>query len=105
MAKREHTRNRWAALIARWRDSGMSMAAFCREHELSYFQFVRWRRRLERETSSSPLTLIPILRAAPVGGGAIVVRLPDGVAVEVAPGFDFAVVVAVMQALQGSAWC
>ena len=104
MAKRGHTRKPWETLIARWRDSGMTMAAFSRKHELSYTQLVRWRRRLERKAASAPLTLIPILRAAP-GGGPIVVRLADGVGVEVASGFDAGVLVAVVQALQGSARC
>jgi hypothetical protein len=38
------------------------MAAYCRQHGLSYWMFVRWRQRIERTvTPASPLTLIPVV--------------------------------------------
>jgi len=39
--------DQWARLIAAQSTSGLSVAAFCREHGLAANSFHRWRRRLE----------------------------------------------------------
>ena len=49
------------------------MAAYCRQHGLSYWMFVRWRQRIEATlTPSAPLTLIPVV-APTSSGGAITI--------------------------------
>ena len=98
-------REQWEKRIARWRASGLSMAAYCREHGFSYWSYVRWRRRLERAaTPAGPLTLIPVV-AAPANGAAITIRLPGGIGIEVERGFDAALLGAVVRALQVSPPC
>ena len=111
MAGRQQRRRQWERRVARWRASGLSMAAYCRQHGLSYWMFVRWRQRIERTVttwrSSSVFraaTLIPVVAPTP-GGGAITIRLPDGIGIEVKPGFDAGVLNAVMRALRGSSSC
>lgn len=105
MAGSKQRRRQWERRIARWRASGASMAGYCRQHGLSYWMFVRWRRRLERSGAPvSPLTLIPVVAATP-RGSAITIRLPDGIGIEVEPGFDAGVLSAVMRALQVSSSC
>jgi hypothetical protein len=105
MAGRQQRRRQWERRVARWRASGLSMAAYCRQHGLSYWMFVRWRQRIERTvTPASPLTLIPVVVPTP-RGGAITIRLPDGIGIEVEPGFDAGVLSAVMRALQVSSSC
>jgi len=37
----------WADKIAAWRASGLSIAAWCREHDEIYSRFLYWRRQLE----------------------------------------------------------
>jgi transposase len=87
MAGRQQRRRQWERRVARWRASGLSMAAYCRRHGLSYWMFVRWRQRIERTvTPASPLTLIPVAFPTP-SGGAITIRLRDGIGIEVEPGF------------------
>ena len=105
MAGRQQRRRQWARRVARWRASGLSMAAYCRQHGLSYWMFVRWRQRIEPTvTPAAPLTLIPVVAPTP-SGGAITIRLPDGIGIEVEPGFDAGVLSAVMRALQMSSSC
>ena len=105
MAGKQERRRQWERRVARWRASGLSMAAYCRQHGLSYWMFVRWRQRIERMvTPASPLTLIPVVVPTP-RGGAITIRLPDGIGIEVEPGFDAGVLSAVMRALQVSSSC
>ncbi len=105
MAGRQQRRRQWERQIARWRASGVSMAAYCRRHGLSYWTFVRWHRRLEQAiASASPLTLIPVVAPTP-NGSVITIRLPDGVGIEVERGFDAAVLNAVVRALQVAPPC
>jgi hypothetical protein len=37
----------WTDQIAAWRESGLSIAAWCREHDESYDRFIYWRKRLQ----------------------------------------------------------
>ncbi len=105
MASGEQRRKQWEKRIAHWRASGLSMLAYCREHGLSYTPLVRWRRRLERVSAPAPtLTLIPVVASAP-NRCPIVIRLPNGVGIEVADGFDAALLRAVVQTLQGTPPC
>lgn len=105
MAGKQRRHRQWEGRVARWRASGLSMAAYCRQHGLSYWMFVRWRRRLERTvTPAAPLTLIPVLASTP-SAGAITIRLPDGIGIEVEPGFDAGVLGAVVRALQVPSPC
>jgi hypothetical protein len=105
MAGRQRRRRQWERRIAGWRASGLSMAAYCRQRGLSYWMFVRWRQRLEQTTTpAGALTLIPVLSPKP-SGGAITIRLPDGIGIEVAPGFDDGVLSAVVRALRVSPSC
>ena len=39
----------WTDKIAGWRTSGLSIAAWCRDHDESYSRFLYWRRQLEPE--------------------------------------------------------
>jgi hypothetical protein len=81
------------------------MAAYCRQHGLSYWMFIRWRQRLAaKATPTVPLTLIPVVTPR-ASGAALTIRLPDGIGIEVAPGFDAGVLSAVVRALQVSASC
>ena len=104
MASREQRRRRWEKRIARWHSSGLSMAAYCREHEVNYAQLVWWRRRLQRDAASPPLTLIPVVAPAP-SRCPLVIRLAGGVGIEVERGFDAALLSAVVRALQVTPAC
>jgi hypothetical protein len=104
MSGSKQRRRLWEGRIARWRASSASMAGYCRQHELSYAAFVWWRRRLEQAAPATSLTLIPVVAPAP-SGGAITVRLADGIGIEVERGFDAGVLSAVVRALRASPAC
>jgi len=105
MAGSKQRRRQWERRIVGWRASGVSMAAYCRQHGLSYWMFVRWRQRLEQTVAPTPpLTLIPVV-APTRNDGAITIRLADGIGIEVGPGFDAAVLNTVVRALQVSSSC
>ena len=52
----------WRKRLAACRTSGMSTAAFCRERELSYAQYMYWQHRLGEGSRG----LVPIRVVAPV---------------------------------------
>jgi hypothetical protein len=70
--------------VEAWRESGQSVAAFCRSRDLTYSQFVYWQRRLRGEV----LSLVPVVvaKAEPCSAAAAAVDLdlPNGVRVRLA---------------------
>lgn len=72
----------WRPLIEQWRHSGQTQKAFCREHALSYDQFVYWRRKFTQrdaaqgEHRSSALVPVTCTPAAAARGLSLV--LPNG---------------------------
>ena len=46
-------RQEWTDKIADWRESGQSIAAWCRQHDESYYRFLYWRKRLEPKQKES----------------------------------------------------
>ena len=67
-----------------WHRSGTSIAAFAREHGVSAARLYWWKRRLSKRVArSSMMSLVPAT-VIPVAGSALVIRLPNGVAMEIA---------------------
>ncbi len=51
----------WKEHAQRQKESGLSRAAYCREHQLSYDQFGYWLQKWRQQTTSSqPVKLLPI---------------------------------------------
>jgi hypothetical protein len=70
-----------------WRRSGTSIAAFARERGVSAPRLYWWRRRLVLEKASpATMSLVPaaIVSAGAPAAAVVVIRLPNGIAVEVA---------------------
>jgi hypothetical protein len=72
----------WRVVIARQRASGLSVAAFCRQEEVSPASFYAWRRRLPKEPTPE---FVPV--SLPETSAEFEVRLPNGVCVVVPGGF------------------
>jgi len=89
----------WRDALARWRDSGLTIRDYCRQHRLSEASFYAWRRELTQRRSSHSaadapaVTFVPLtVRPEPVAADATVevvlangrrLRLPVGVATSV----------------------
>lgn len=39
----------WMGHVKHWQNSGQSQAGYCKSHELSYHQFIYWRRKFEEQ--------------------------------------------------------
>jgi transposase-like protein len=92
----------WRALVVNQAGSGLSAAAFCRNHHLNLHQFYQWRRRFENEQPKSPsagfVQLVPCSKEAKSG---IRLRLGDELSIEVERGFDPLTLRAVIEAIGG----
>lgn len=88
--------SKWHGHQAAWRDSGMSVAAYCRRHGLSYSGWMYWQRRLGASA------LVPIrVEASAVASPSVAsveVVLPGGAVLRVG-GLDVDGIVALARGL------
>ena len=92
----------WRAVIIKHSKSGLSAAAFCREHNINIHQFRWWQRRFRKENvrgkESGFLQLVPFSKSQHSG---IRIRLNNGVLIEVEQGFDPHTLRGVIEAIYG----
>ena len=82
--KREH----WAGVIARWRESGLSHAEFCRANSLKVLKFQYWLRRERRLAAGGGADGFVQVQAEPERGCGLVLRFPSGMELVIGSGFD-----------------
>ena len=85
----------WRRLVGQWRNSGLSVRAFCVEQGLSEPSFYAWRRILAERDGATvpfvPLTVTPEPGSATAGdgsAGALELVLNAGRRLRIGPGFD-----------------
>jgi hypothetical protein len=92
----------WRAIIRKQATSGLSAAAFCREHEININNFHWWRGRFKKENSlgegSGFVQLVPVSESRDSG---IRIRLREGLWIEVEQGFDPLTLRGVIEAICG----
>ena len=65
----EAKRRFWSQHIERWKHSGLTQTAYCRQHELKLHRFVYWRKKYHRP-EPSPISLVQV-QLPPVGAEAM----------------------------------
>lgn len=103
------TASLWQQRIQDWEASGLTQITFCRQHNLNYESFKKWRQRLPADPSSSQrLRLVPIATSANQHVAATAVDHPKPLTVhigdlrlDVPQGFDPNLLVQVVRTLQG----
>ena len=81
----------WRKVLARWRRSGLSARAFCRDEGVNEAQFYWWRRKLGQAGPKTPAFVPVHVVTEPDGHPAtrgIEVVLANGRCLRVGPGFD-----------------
>ena len=79
-------RGRWSTLVAEQSSSGLSAAAWCREHGINVTSFYSWRKRLTVRVCDAQVSFIEVTGQDAVASG---LRLTVGHAwVRIEPGFD-----------------
>lgn len=64
----------WRDHLERFEDSGLTRAAYCRQHRLATHRFDYWRRRLASGLSRA---LVPVVVSAPAAGSGLEVEVGE----------------------------
>jgi hypothetical protein len=94
-----HHSTNWPARLADWRRSGLSIAAWCRNHAVSYQTFLYWRRRLDDHLPEP--TGIFVQLTTPAEPEPIALEC-NGVFVHVPAGFDPGLLRDILALLKGA---
>lgn len=94
----------WRSRLDRFRHSGLSVRAYCARERLRETAFYFWRRQIAQRDArrpADPPAFLPV-QVVPAAAPPLEVVLPDGHVVRVPPGFDPALLRAVLAALEGA---
>ena len=89
----------WQDHITAWQCSGLSQAAYCKQHEIKFHNFAYWRNRLS--PAKSPSAKLMKLGGMPASSR-IIMNLPLGVRLELSASDLPVVLPAVLQLLRES---
>jgi hypothetical protein len=101
MMTKEERSTYWQNLVSKQIDSGLTGAAFCREHQINPGRFYHWRRLYQNEEPRDRhlgafLELVPYEKKSSAG---IHIRLGNGLSIEVERDFDPATLRATIQTI------
>lgn len=100
----------WRERVAAFHESGLSVAAWCREHDVRVAQMRRWIKRIAEESAPGPAKAngsrwlaigIEPIAAPKAGNGTITLRIGE-VTVDVRPGFDAELLTRVVRVLKAT---
>lgn len=108
-AEREERRELWRERVSEFRESGQSVAAWCRAHELKEHQMHYWLRRLSPvsatpEAATSWFSVAIEDRAQTLRGDGLLIHVGRAT-IEVQPGFNQALLADVVEALASPSPC
>jgi hypothetical protein len=69
----------WQEQINRWKTSGQSRLAYCKQHRLSYPQFRYWQRKLHDDRLPAHRGFVAVERARRSASSGLVMVLPNGI--------------------------
>jgi transposase len=91
----------WRRLIQLWKNSSLTVRAFCARHQLSQPSFYSWRRELlERDAASTFVPVQVVSDDQPAPSTPIEIFLAGGRSVRITPGFDPATLRQLLAVLQ-----
>ncbi|MHB1421638.1 MAG: IS66 family insertion sequence element accessory protein TnpA [Gemmataceae bacterium] len=99
----------WRRLIQLWKNSGLTVRAFCARHHITLPSFYAWRRELQQRDAATAFVPVQVetndqparINSVP----AIEVVLASGQCVRVSPGFDSATLRQLLAVLQEGEPC
>ncbi len=100
MSKTQQSRREfWRQLVAQQQQSGVSVRAFCRQHDTSEHSFYQWRKRLAAQLPVK-FALVEMDAGLPRKDLAIELLLASGERLRIGAGFDAATLRAVLSVLR-----
>jgi transposase len=106
---RDHRKERfWRTKVRQWRQSGLSVRAFCEQHHLAQANFYAWRRALaqrDAEIQFVPVRLAAEPAATTTAAAALEVVLDGQRLLRIRPGFDAATLQRLLTVLEEDQPC
>ena len=98
----EHKRRIWRSHLERWKQSGLSQVAYCRERGLKPHRFTYWKNRFKRTDAGIKFVPLRFSQNLPVPVAASTFNLftPNGYRIEVGSGFDAPTLKQLLSAVQ-----
>ena len=76
---RQPPSTQWQAIIEQWQASGLPAKTFCQQQQVTYHNFLYWRRKLRPSANSQ---LVPVVPDSPtVAADGIELALPNGLVI------------------------
>jgi hypothetical protein len=92
----------WRRVLQQWRDSGLGIREFCRQHRHHESQFWFWKRRLGEHVDATPNFVPVTVVDAPIARSPFIdIRLISGHRLRVRPGCDRQLLADVVAVLEG----
>jgi hypothetical protein len=96
----------WRRLIQLWKNSGLSVQAFCSRHNITQPSFYAWRRELrQRDAATAFVPVRVVTDDQPASSTPIEILLPGGCSVRITHGFDPATLRQLLVVLQEAPPC
>ena len=93
----------WQRRLARFREAGVSVAAFCRTERVSVPVFYQWRKKLARSLVEAPDVNAGFIPVRLVTNTSIVVELPGGTRLQIPAGDPQMIQVAIQTLVRADA--
>jgi hypothetical protein len=94
-ARLEETRELWRNHMKTWQESGLSQAAYCRQHQINHHKFLYWKKRILGKPALATLTTFAELPLGKIFDrpersllGPITLAIRPGYRIEIEKGFD-----------------
>ncbi len=108
MNKRDQKRKMWRARVKAWRCSGLMQSEYCRHNHLNQQQFSYWKNIFDSDQQSRPGAFVPVPvpmliepPPAPQSNSGIIVRLANGIGIELSSDFTATTLIKAVAALGG----
>ena|SRR5262245_18018824 len=96
----------WRRLIQLWKNSGLSVRAFCARHQITPSSFYAWRRELQQRDAATAFVPVRVVTDdQPTSSTSIEILLAGGRSVRITPGFDPATLRQLLVVLQEAPPC
>lgn len=77
----------WRSIIEKQAESGLSGAAFCREHRINRDRFYHWRLRFKNQGTANPPSFVQLVPYQKNPSSGIRIHLSNDVSIEIQQGF------------------
>lgn len=89
----------WQPVINDWKRSGLSGAAYCREHNLTYHRFCYWQQKFAEQTAGARSKFVSVRAMGNHVDAGLELRLPNGMVLSGITANNAATVAAVLRYL------